>query len=265
MKTKLLILSIAALCLSAAPAMAELYPTGPVTFGPGTPSELSLQQVLDSITTLPNPGVSSVVTTTDALLDIGPTGDSYWDISGSGQSAATMIIELSAYSGQTTFGVYDVADKTNFVEIFAGSDTPGLTGGGTATLAISTSGDVWLNSSDTTVDFTGVPQGYYFGFYAATPVGTWYSDTNLNSDGSDHMVAYQGTGTDTIQIADLAAGLWTENEFILGFEDQVGLGDGDYQDLVILVESVVPVPVPAAVLLGMLGLSVAGVKLRKHA
>ena len=41
--------------------------------------------------------------------------------------------------------------------------------------------------------------------------------------------------------------------------------DGDHQDMVALIEGVNPVPVPGAILLGMLGLSVAGVKLRKRA
>ncbi len=41
--------------------------------------------------------------------------------------------------------------------------------------------------------------------------------------------------------------------------------DGDHQDMLALIEGVNPVPVPGAVLLGMLGLSVVGVKLRKYA
>ena len=41
--------------------------------------------------------------------------------------------------------------------------------------------------------------------------------------------------------------------------------DADYQDMLALVEGVNPVPVPGAVLLGMLGLTAAGVKLRKYA
>jgi len=41
--------------------------------------------------------------------------------------------------------------------------------------------------------------------------------------------------------------------------------DGDHQDFVALIEGASPVPVPAAVLLGFLGLSAAGIKLRKFA
>jgi len=52
---------------------------------------------------------------------------------------------------------------------------------------------------------------------------------------------------------------------ILAWEDlDARCTDGDYTDMVVMVESVM-VPVPGAILLGMLGLSVAGVKLRKYA
>jgi len=242
--------------------MADIYPTGPVTFGPGSGGEDSLQEILDKITVGPVAGASSVDTETDALLD---KWDSYWDITGSGQSAVTMVIELSAWSANTSFGVYDIADPSRAVEIFAGLDNPGLFSGGVANLAISVTGDVAINYVDSGVDFQGNSLGYWFGFYAATPGGTWYSNTGLNSDQTDHMLAYQGKNIDTIQVADLAPGIWTDDEFVLAFEDQAGGGDGDYQDLVVIVQSVNPVPVPAAVLLGILGLGAAGLKLRKFA
>ena len=41
--------------------------------------------------------------------------------------------------------------------------------------------------------------------------------------------------------------------------------DGDYQDFIALIEGPCPVPVPGAVLLGILGLSAAGLKLRRFA
>jgi hypothetical protein len=85
MKTKLIILSIVALCLSVAPAMADIYPTvgpGGVVFGPGTVGEDSLQTVLNKITVLPTLGVSQVITTDDAIVDL---VDSYWEPTGGGE------------------------------------------------------------------------------------------------------------------------------------------------------------------------------------
>ena len=256
MKIRSLIL-VLGVCMIATPAMAELYPTGPVTIGASSGGEDSLQHILDDITVAPTLGTSSVITTQDALLD---DWDSYWDISGSGQSAATMIIELSAWSNQSSFGVFDMANPATKVQIFDALATPGA-GTGTATLMMLGNGDVWLNNTFTGQTFSSD----LFGFYFTTPGGTFYSDTLLNGDGFDHMVAYQGTNTDTVQIANLSEGLWQDTEFILGWEDQFKGGDHDYQDLVLMVESVSPVPLPAAVVLGLLGLGVAGIKLRKYA
>ncbi len=51
-----------------------------------------------------------------------------------------------------------------------------------------------------------------------TTGGTWYSLDNMNADGKNHMVTY-AFGNDT---------------YICGFEDLSGLGDKDYEDLVVM-------------------------------
>lgn len=258
MKIKLLVLCISVLYLSSAPAVADIYPTANVTFGTSWDGlGQSLQGVLDNITISPTAGNSSVTTTTDAIMD---TWDSYWDITGGGQSAATMIIEIAGWASLNSFGVYDSDNYLMSAEIFSGSATPGA-GSGTATLMITGLGAVYINNAPMGVTFTG----NYFGYYIDTPSGRFYSDTGLNSDNFDHMLAYQGKGTDIIQIADLDPGLWTDNEFVLAFEDLPGGGDQDWQDLVVMVESVEPVPLPPAILLGVIGLGVVGLKLRKFA
>jgi hypothetical protein len=263
MKTKLLILGIAVVSFSAAPAMAVIYPVYSPTFGGGS-GEATLQQVLDNITIeSPNPGdTSSVDVLNEAIVD---SWDSYWDITAGSQSAATMIIELAGWDESNTFGVFDSANKATYVEIFDGSAIPGA-GTGTASLMIKDTGEVFINNKTSGVTFTGD----YFGFYLDSSThytgGLWYSDTSLNIDDMDHMYAYQGEDIDKVKIADLDPGTWTANEFVLAFEDKASdYSDVDYQDFVVMVESVLPVPVPAAVILGVLGLGVAGWKLRKYA
>jgi len=261
MKTKLIILSIVAMCISTAPAIA----------GPGGPPGAALQTVLNDITS-PYPGTSSVDVTTDFVPDL---GDSFWDITASGGSVATVIIELAAFKATNTFGVYDSADHTNFVQIFGGAATTGSQ----ATLSLTSAGDVWLNHADTGVDFAGANFGYYVDSSASAPAGSiMYSDTSKNADGFDHMYAYQGK-SDTVKIGVWDEGVWTSNEYVLAFEDLLaewivpgvataqvlGHSDWDYTDFVVMVESVNPVPVPGAVLLGILGLSAAGIKLRRFA
>lgn len=258
MKIKLLVLCISVLYLSATPTMAYIYPTGNVTFGTswdGTGN--SLQDVLDNITVNPSAGNSSVTTTTDAITD---AWDSYWSLPDGSQSAATMIIEIAGWATSNSFGVFDSDNYLMFAEIFDGSAAPGSSSG-IAELKFDNFGAVYINDVSIGVTFTGNS----FGYYIDTPGGRFYSDTGLNSDNFDHMLAYQGKDIDIIKIADLAADLWTNNEFVLAFEDLPGGGDEDWQDLVLMVDSVQPVPVPAAVLLGVLGLGVAGLKLRKYA
>jgi len=240
-----------------------IAPTGPVTFGWSWDGGYSLQNVLDSITVIPpSPGPgSSVNVLNDTILD---SWDSLWQIGGQGQSAATLVIEIAGYAPSNIFGIYDAANPANLVPIFTG----GATAGARATVTIETDGSVWVvqtypvvGGGDTTVDFAG----NLFGFYLNTPNGTFYSDTLLNTDNFDHLRAYQGKGIDTIQVGTSSAGLWQTDTYALAWEDLLNGGDQDYQDMVLMVESLMPVPVPAAVLLGILGLGVAGWKLRKYA
>ena len=75
-------------------------------------SGTSLQGVLNGITVAPTAGVSSVNVNTDQVA-----ADSYWAISGSGASVATIVIELAGFAGSNTFGIFN---GTNSVEIFSG-------------------------------------------------------------------------------------------------------------------------------------------------
>ena len=133
-------------------------------------------------------------------------------------------------------------------------------------VSVKADGSIFVWNVDTGVDFAGNS----FGFYLDATVGNsnanavFYSDSSLNADSSfDHMYAYRGTSTDTVQLPGLAKGLWTDSEYIFAWEDLWNGGDQDFTDFVVMVESIVPVP--GAVLLGILGLGVVGLKLRKHA
>ena len=189
---------------------------------------------------------------------INDNGDSTWEITGSGMSAATFIIELAGFASSNTLGIYDSSDPTKRVLLFGGVDTAGSQ----AVISIKADGSVYRNLEDTGIDFAGNS----FGYYLDATVGSgninsiFYSDTNLNADGLDHMLAYQGTNSEDVRLPGLAPGEWTDNEFILAFEDLLGGGDFDYDDLVVMVESVQPVPEPGTMFLlgsGLLGLAAA--------
>lgn len=235
------------------PGYAQAVVVNPGGDGPGT----SLQDVLNALTIAPTAGVSSIDVSADQLADF---MDSYWSITASGGSVATIVVELAGFSNRNTFGIYDANDPNTSVRLFGGLATEGSQ----RVITIMSDGSVYRNFVDTGINFSGNNFGFYLNSSAGGPAGgLFYSDTSLNADGIDHMVAYQGKGIDTIQIASLAPGLWTTNEYVLAWEDLLGGGDGDYQDFVVMVESVVPtaVPVPPAAwlflsgLLGMIGIS----------
>jgi len=108
-------------------------------------------------------------------------------------------------------------------------------------------------------------------------VGAWSREslnapTGWEDDNNDRMVTFDVAGLDvyawTAGDADnpttslIRSSSETGAAYIVAFDPG---SDGDYQDMVVLIEGANPVPVPGAVLLGILGLGAVGVKLRKFA
>lgn len=219
---------------ASAPAMSACV------IGPGS-GETSLQQVMNGLLGSAAPS---------ATLDCVPEGnDAAWVASGT--AAATLIVEIAGYANQNTFGIYDLGNTGNFLQIYAGENSPF----DRRTLTFTANGGVydvavWRNGGSELVT-AGSFTSDQFGFYISTPeIQTYYSDTSLNADGFDHLHAYQGNGASflgTPAVPEFLRGTTFHDQmYLLAWEDLFGGGDGDYQDMVLLTEFMAPVPVPPA-------------------
>lgn len=224
----------------------------------GANGEQTLQQVLNGVTcttasgSCTTGGTSSVNVVTDQYAP-----DELWQLGATGISASQIVIELAGYASINGFGVYDALNPNNRVELFAGAAGAGAQ----VIFSLDDSGNAYRNFGATGVTFAD----NLFGFYLSTPDGIWFSQQNLNRDGADHMIAYQGQG-DRVKVGNSFAGPWTSGEFVLAWEDLASNAwDYDYNDFVVMVESVQGVPEPGTLALFGMGLAALGMARRRKA
>lgn len=244
----------------------------------GTTSSLSeVQGVLDLIT---QGGDSSIDVVADQMTE------AIWEPSGAGNSTAAYIATVSWGWPELEFGIYELGDKDNKVMMFNESTS---SAGDSVLIKFDLDAGYVRTSNNDTLAVVDITYDYFerFGYYAITTVSgaaiydapggniigyeddyqldPVYSEDDLNAGGFAHFLAYQGKG-DIVSIG--GGGTFSDlNHFYVATEAGTATDTTaeDFSDFIVQMESILPVPLPGAILLGILGMSVAGLKLRKYA
>lgn len=208
-------------------------------------ADRSLQKLLDDIT-VGGPKIDTVKDQTDFAL---------FTNTATSRSAATFMFEVAKYAPTNKFGIYNPSGVK--AELFGGindvSDGATVNFLDNGDITVETKGFAPGNSPPyTSRDYAGF--GNIFGFYIETKEGTFYTENSRNPNAFQQAVIYQGNNQTELKIPGRQSGVFTDNEFIIAFEDLLrsipGNSDSDFQDLVVMVESIKPttsVPEPGTV------------------
>lgn len=269
------LVGLAISAMFAAQAFATTCPTSPVAAAgqmQGSPVCVAPYGFDGSGTGLANIlGTYNATTNPHGIVKSGPTYNpytqqanpsAYWSIGATGVSENKITLEIAGNANSNTFGIFDPTNPGNSLQLFSGPAGAGWSttlinlGNGNYTAAYFNASGVFQGQSTAHFGATNL-----FGYYLSGPGGTFYSDATLNQDpgssyanGTPHMVAYEGNDKTVLKTGN-TSGKFLSNEWLLAWEDlSFKNSDLDYNDFVVLVESVHPVPEPAV--LGMFGLGV---------
>ncbi len=165
-------------------------------------------------------------------------------------TVASIILEDAGFASTNRMGIYNAVDPSKMLELFSGSDSAGES---LMIMFDPFTGEAWVDPGNK------VDIGFTFGFYLDSIAtsnkggGLFYSDENLN-DGADLGVEHALM----FETRHLNGAISGYPDVVIGFEDLRFDStnyqyDGDYDDMVVGVSGVRPVPEPATIMLLGLG------------
>ena len=205
------------------------------------------------------------LTTVNDIWGTGVPGNQEWNVynTGVGAGQGNGIMEYLYGTGNFT-RVDDASDLqwvglnggATFDAIYAGNSqalyTAGVAGIPTSLILIG-SGSTYTTPSRSASPTPYTPVTQPFLFMDNSGGVNWYSDPTLNStdSGKDHMVTFAVNGY--LATAGLASSYvaFADTHYVIAFEDSAN-GDYDYNDLVVEVSGVTPVPEPTTMIAGAL-------------
>ncbi|SNB55472.1 PEP-CTERM protein-sorting domain-containing protein [Marinobacter sp. es.042] len=177
-----------------------------------------------------------------AFYDTGASFATLNDVDGTNDSAgAFLLFEFAGFSAANNFGIYDINDTSQMLQVFSGADSSG---------GLQVEFD--LEAGTAKVGDASAKIGSTFGFYLQRGDTTFYSDASMNG-GVDMTRIFDVTGSGNTA--------FYGSSLILGFEDLIN-GDFDYNDLIVGISDVQAVPEPGT--LALLGLGVLGLGMARR-
>jgi hypothetical protein len=183
----------------------------------------------------------------------------WFTVDGFNEAGATLVLELAGFSNINSFGIYNDAGTEAIV--FNGGDTVGQT----MNLDFSEGNDLEIYAKGSSVVDTYADFGENFGFFLESGnEDTYFSQSFKNTNSKDMMASYRGDGISKIDpLNNGESGTFGNDDFVLAWEDVIN-GDNDYNDMVVMVTDVEPVPEPFTVLGSFTALGVGGFLKRKY-